>query len=125
MSSNRSELVDGWLLASDLGPSGPQMQMDQLDGLHVVAERNTDPCPDEILGHWHYMLAGLRYRAAQNEHAFITQAVRAGWSGDRIAAALGLPGGAAVQPRQAFLADEMIRCHPDHDDRPWRPTTPE
>jgi hypothetical protein len=28
------------------------MQMDQLEGMHMVAERNVEPCPDQILEHW-------------------------------------------------------------------------
>jgi len=120
MASTRVPVVDTWLTASDMGPSGPQMQMDQLDGLLMVAERNSDPCPDQILEHWHFLLAGRRLLAVQNEHAFIAQALRAGWSWDRIAGAIGLPDAAAAQDRQAFLAAETIRCHPGHDDRPWR-----
>ena len=56
------------------------MQMDQLDGMHMVAERNPDSCPDEILAHWHFLFATRRVLAVQNEHSFIAQALRAGWS---------------------------------------------
>ncbi len=116
---SRDPVVDAWLLASDMGPSGPQMQMDQLDGLHMVADRTDDPCPDEILGHWHVLLASRRALAVQNEHAFIAQALRSGWSWSRVAAALALPDERAARDRQQFLAEEMIRTHPSHDDRPW------
>ena len=122
MASDRNPAIDAWLLASDMGAAGPQMQMNQLDGMHMVAERNTEPCPDEILEYWHYLLAGRRLLAVQNEHVFIAQALRAGWSWDRVAAAIGLPDSAAAQARQAFLADEMVRNQPSHDARPWRST---
>jgi hypothetical protein len=124
MDSSRSSVIDAWLVASGMGPDGPLMQVDQLDGLHITAERNTDPCPDQILEHWHHMLAGHRLHAVQNEHAFITQALRAGWSWDRVAAAIGLPDAAAAQERREFLAAEMIRNYPSHDERPWRASAP-
>ena len=116
----RDPVVDAWLLESDLGPEGPQMQLDQLDGMHMVAERNADPCPDVILRHWHRLLATRRMLAVRNELVFIAQARRSGWGWDRIAGALGLPDAAAAQRRQEFLAAEAIRVHPGHDDRPWR-----
>ncbi|EWM09798.1 hypothetical protein [Kutzneria sp. 744] len=120
MADTRIPVVDAWLTAGDMGPAGPQMQMDQLDGMHMVAERNAEPCPDEILEYWRLLLATRRLRAVQNEHVFIAQALRSGWSWNRVAGALGLPDVAAAQQRQAFLAAEMIRCHPSHDARPWR-----
>jgi hypothetical protein len=60
-----------------------------------------------------------RALAVQNEHAFIAQALRSGWSWSRVAAALALPDETAAQDRQRFLAAEMFRTHPSHDDRPW------
>lgn len=119
MATSRDPSVDAWLAASDLGPSGPQMHGDQLDGLHMVAERNSDPCPDDVLEHWHLLLATRRRLAVQAEDAFITQALRAGWSWDRLAAALGLPDASAARQRQEFIAAELVRTHPWHDARPW------
>jgi hypothetical protein len=123
MDSSRSSVIDTWLRASG-GPASPLLRMNQLDGLHVTAERNAEPCPDEILEHWHHLLAGHRLHAVQNEHAFIAQALRSGWSWDRVAAAIGQPDAAAAQERQEFLAAEMVRNHPGHDDRPWRSAAP-
>lgn len=116
----RAPVVDAWLRRSDLGPDGLQMQMDQLDGLYMASQRADEPCPDEVLSHWHFLLATRRLLAVQNEHAFIAQALRADWDWSRISAAIGLPDAAAAQERQEFLAAEMIRGHPSHDPRPWK-----
>jgi hypothetical protein len=116
--NTRTRIVDEWLAERH----GGEMLLDaeQLTGLQLAVGRDKPAeVPDEVMEHWHWLLAVQRRIANQSEPLFIEQARRQGWTWQRIADALGLPDAEAAEQRQAFLEAELVRTLPTNLPRTW------
>ncbi|MGW4486321.1 hypothetical protein ACWEOE_21050 [Amycolatopsis sp. NPDC004368] len=107
--------LERWLAENAAG----QPPSDVLTAALFAARTGHEP-PDDVLDARGREVVTSRRVVDQSEPEFITQARRRGWSWERIAERLGLPGAEAAEHRQAELEAELDRTHPQNIPRARR-----
>ena len=118
--NDREPVIDRWLGGERFGAeSRLLLGTDQLTGLALTAGRG--PVPDDVLAAWRRQIARKRLALDQSEIAFVEAARARGWTWERVAEELGLPGAEVAQGRLDVLRAAVARAHPSANPRPFLP----